>query len=297
MKKYAILFILSALVFVLCSCEEEHAYASDFVSVDDDGDGMTAVYPDPELRKFAFNGWLNGSGGYTDETQEGSKLTNLLGYKVDLEYEETYQDAYRCREYFGNNILARVETDSGFCSFFTIYESAFPQGYEVNHEPVDIDTAQKYAKDFFKKHYSDISIDEYTLESSKENEGQFKYSFVFRKYVRDVIVHTVELSTDKCGNVIYLDARRLCDESIVPNITDKEYIEMAKDRFEEFYGHIDHIESVECDIIDKKYCNYYAKIHSWTIDYTVQYTVNYSDGTVFKGARIFIYPFAIPEGD
>lgn len=248
---------------------------------------------------------------WTDEEKAGTSVTEFFGIKFDLTYDVSMRKPSELNEvdiYSSPQgepyTTVHINRKTGNCELFSFphifYLYDHPESlddYYTNYfktEKIQYDEVELHIKAFCEKYLPHINFDELTLHFSYDIEpspGNYDYTIYnryYRKYSNGVAIQDIVFEIDWYGNVVRYRSAEYVDIEL-PNITDEQFIAMAKARIDEYYTRFDYVTEMKDFIIEEKLGIYYEELDSFAVRFKLLFTVCYDDGTEFQHANDFIY--------
>ena len=248
---------------------------------------------------------------WIDEEKIGTEITEFYDIKMTLAYSYSIRkpnefgkvDAYSS---LPGEPLAGIDInrETGYCETLIL-----PHIFDLNDHPeslndyytnyfktekIKYDEVELHIKAFCEKYLPHIKFDELSLHYSYDYEpspGTYDYKLykrIYRKYSNGVTTQNIIFEIDWFGNVVWYRNSE-CVDTELPNITDEQFIAMAKARIDEYYTRFDYVTEITDYIIEEKRACFYEENNSFAVIFKLLFTVHYNDGTEFQHANDFIY--------
>lgn len=209
-------------------------------------------------------------------------------YAALLYIHKEYQDKY-------DGIYIKTDPYSKLINHVS-FVNYYPEGYLVKKESCDISEAADSALEFISKHYGehiDIRSFEGFSQNTSETDTKSCYTFVWSRYVHNVICEEITIETDFCGNVLEFDwMYNNFNENLVPDYPVERYHEECKtlllSAFREKGVSVD-ISNIEFEPLRAGYADEYDE---YFVNIEANCDVVYPDGSTENNVYTFAVPFS-----
>ncbi len=293
MKKVFIFISFLLCTLVLTSCASDSVYISGYGS-SGYGDGRhICISMANELPNRSY------SDDFVDNEKIGNKTVSLYGNRYELTYVRSRATGANLYDIYETDSLSvYLNTETGRIIRFKIKEQndqpIFPEGYTVKDKEIESEDAKKIAIEIVKNNYPDVNIENCKISVSdvRGTVGIDAFKVEFRETINGIYCESIHIGTDVYGNIVSTSVFEYAVKEKLPNVSDEQYIEMAKERIEEFYSRYEIVTEIsDYEIAEFKESRYFGDIQSWGILYEVSFTVFYRDGTKCKFENCFVYPY------
>ena len=246
-----------------------------------------------------------------DEDKIGTEINEFFDIKFNFKYDATMRKACELNtvDIYSSSqdepyASIHINRETGYCETLSL-----PHIFDLNDHPeslndyytnyfktekIKYDEVELHIKAFCEKYLPHIKFDELTLYYSYDHEpspGNYDYKIYSRYYQKNsngVVIQKIAFEIDWYGNMVWYRNVEYADVEL-PNITDEQFIAMAKARIDEYYTRFDYVAEITDYIIEEKRACFYEENNSFAVIFKLLFTVHYNDGTEFQHANDFIY--------